>query len=87
MNLHRIAQTTAALTKLKPIWNNKNIAISSKIRLLVLRSLVMPIFLYACESSTLNADTERRIRTMGMGCYRRLLSISHKEHITNEEVR
>ncbi|GFO20350.1 endonuclease-reverse transcriptase [Plakobranchus ocellatus] len=52
--LSRIAQTTAALTKLKSIWNNKNIAISSKIRLL--RSLVMSIFLYACESWTLTAD-------------------------------
>ena len=83
--LSRIAQTTAALTKLKPIWNNKNIAISSKIRLL--RSLVMSIFLYACESWTLNADTERRIRAMEMRCYRRLLGISYKDHITNEEVR
>ncbi|GFR62379.1 endonuclease-reverse transcriptase [Elysia marginata] len=83
--LSRIAQTIVALTKLKPIWNNKNIAISSKIRLL--RSLVMSIFLYACESWTLNADTERRIRATEMRCYRRLLSISHKEHITNEEVR
>ncbi|GFR57506.1 endonuclease-reverse transcriptase [Elysia marginata] len=41
--LSRMAQTTANLTKLKPIWNNKNIAISSKIRLL--RSLVISIFL------------------------------------------
>ncbi|GFO45157.1 endonuclease-reverse transcriptase [Plakobranchus ocellatus] len=62
--LSRIAQTTAALTKLKPIWNNKNISISSKIRLL--RSLVMSIFLYACESWTLNADIEKRIRAMEM---------------------
>ncbi|GFO36335.1 endonuclease-reverse transcriptase [Plakobranchus ocellatus] len=82
--LSRIAQTTAALTKLKPIWNNKNISISSKIRLL--RSLVMSIFLYACESWTLNADTERRIRAMEMRCYGRLLGISYKDHITNEEV-
>ncbi|GFN78993.1 endonuclease-reverse transcriptase [Plakobranchus ocellatus] len=72
--LSRIAQTTAALTKLKPIWNNKSIAISSMIRLL--RSLVMSIFLYACESWTLNADIERRIRAMEMRCYRRLLGIS-----------
>ncbi|GFO17106.1 endonuclease-reverse transcriptase [Plakobranchus ocellatus] len=82
--LPRIAQTTAALTKLKPIWNNKNISISSKIRLL--RSLVMSIFLYACESWTLNADIERRIRAMEMRCYRRLLGISYKDHTTNEEV-
>ena len=37
--LSRIAQTTAAVTKLKVIWNNKNIAISSKIRLV--RSLAL----------------------------------------------
>ena len=43
--LSRIAQTTAAMTKPKVIWNDKNIAISSKIRLM--RSLAMSIFLYA----------------------------------------
>ena len=47
----------------------------------------MSIFLYACESWTLNADTERRIRAMEMRSYRRLLGISYKDHITNEEVR
>ncbi|GFO22196.1 LINE-1 reverse transcriptase homolog [Plakobranchus ocellatus] len=83
--LFRKAQTTAALTKLKPIWNNKHIAISSKIRLL--RSLVMSIFVYACESWTLNAETKRRIRAMEMRCYRRLLGISYKDHIINEEMR
>ena len=59
--------------------------VSSKIRLL--RSLHMLIFLYACESWTLNADTERRIRDMEMRCHRRLLGISYKDHITNEEVK
>ena len=58
--LTRIAQATAALTKLKTIWNDRNIALSSKIRLM--RSLVMSIFLCACESWTLTADTQRRIR-------------------------
>ncbi|GFR89405.1 endonuclease-reverse transcriptase [Elysia marginata] len=47
----------------------------------------MSIFLYACEPWTLIADTERRIRAMEMRCYRRLFSISQKEHITNKEVR
>ena len=40
--LSRIAQTTAAVTKLKVIWNDKNIAISSKIRLM--HSLQCPYF-------------------------------------------
>ena len=29
----RIAQTTAALTRLKPVWNDGSISLSSKIRL------------------------------------------------------
>ena len=46
--LSRIAQTTAALTRLKPVWNDKSISLSSKIQLM--RSVVTSIFLYACES-------------------------------------
>ena len=46
--LSRIAQTTAALTRLKPVWNDRSVSLSSKIRLM--RSLVTSIFLYACES-------------------------------------
>ena len=32
--LSRIAQTTAALTRLKPVWNDRSISLSSKIRLM-----------------------------------------------------
>ncbi|KAK2154599.1 hypothetical protein NP493_2167g00018 [Ridgeia piscesae] len=80
-----IAQATAALAKLKTIWNDRNIALSSKIRLM--RSLVMSIFLYACESWILTADTERRIQAMEMRCLRKLLGITYRDHISNEEVR
>ena len=44
----RIAQTTATLTRLKPVWKDKSISLSSKIRLM--RSLVTFLFLYACKS-------------------------------------
>ena len=83
--LARIAQATAALSSLKKIWRDLNITLRSKIRLL--RSLVISIFLYACESWTLTADLQRRIQAMEMRCYRRLLNISYTEHITNVEVR
>ena len=83
--LSRIAQTTAAMTKLNPLWKNKNISVSSKIRLM--RSLAMAIFLYACESWTIKAELEKRIQAFEMRCYRRLLGISYKDHITNEEVK
>ena len=41
--LSRIAQATAALTRLKPVWIDKSISLSSKIRLM--RSLVTSLFL------------------------------------------
>ena len=82
--LSRIAQTTAALTRLKPVWNDKSISLGSKIRLM--RSH-LHIFLYACESWTLTAEFQRRIQAMEMRCYRKILHISYKDHVTNEEVR
>ena len=81
----RIAQTTAALTRLKPVWNGRSISLSSKIQLM--RSLVTSIFLNACESWTLTTELQRRIQAMEMRCYRKILSISYRDHVTNEEVR
>ena len=79
------AQATAALTKLKPLWRDNNIFIGSKEKLM--RSVVIFIFLYACESWISTADVEKRTQVFEMRCYRRLLDISYKDHFTNEEVR
>ena len=51
-----------------------------------MRSLVTSIFLYACESWTLTAELQR-IQAMEMSFYRKILHISYKDHVTNEEVR
>ena len=82
--LSRIAQKTAALTRLKPVWIDKSISLRSMVRLM--RSLVTSIFLYVCESWTLTAELQRRIQAMEMRCYRKILQISYKDHVTNEEV-
>ena len=50
-------------------------------------SLVISIFLYACESWTLRAELQRRIQAMEMRCYLKILCISYKDHVPNEEVR
>ena len=83
--LYRTAQTTAALTRLKPVWNDRSISLSSKIQLM--RSLVTSIFLYACESWTFTAELRRRIQAMEMRCYRKILRISYKDNVTDEVVR
>ena len=83
--LARIAQTTAAVTKLKVMWNDKNIAISSKIRLIC--SMAMSKFFYARETFSITADTERRIQALEMRFFHKFLDISYRGHITNEEVK
>ena len=52
-----------------------------------MRSIVTTIFLFACESWTLTAELQRRIQAMEMMCYRKILRISYKDHVTNEGVR
>ena len=80
----RIAMTAATLIKLDIIWNDKVIKLSSKIRLM--HSLVNSVFLYPCETWTPTAKLEKRVPALEMRCFRRLLGISYKNHITNEEV-
>ena len=52
-----------------------------------MHSLVTSIFLYACESWTLTAEVKRRIQAMEMRCYCKILCISYKDHVSNEEAR
>ena len=61
--LSRIAQTTAALTRLKPVWKDRSTFLSSKIRLMC--SLVTSICLYACESWTLTAELQKKNTSHG----------------------
>ena len=49
-------------------------------------SLVTSIFLYVCESWALTAELQRRIQAMEIMCYLKIPRITHKDHVTNEEV-
>ena len=75
--LSKTAQTTAVLTKLKPVWNDRSIFFIFKIRLM--RSLVTSVVLYACESWTLTAKLQRRMQAVEMKCYRKILQIAYKD--------
>ena len=52
-----------------------------------MRSLARSIFLYACETWTITADIERRLQALEMRCFCKLLGVSFRDHITNEEVK
>ena len=71
-----IAQCTTTMTRLKTL--------RSKVR--PMHTLIISILLYACETWTLTIELQKRIKAVEMRCYRRLLHISYKDHITNEIV-
>ena len=49
--------------------------------------MVSTIFSYACQSWTLTADIERRIQATEVRCFCKLLCITFRDNLTNEEVR
>ena len=53
----------------------------------LMRSFVISILLNGCETWTLTAELEKKIQATEMRCFRRLLGISYRDHVTNEEVR
>ena len=58
---------------------------ASKFRLY--KTFVTPILLYGCETWTLLADSEKRIKISETKCLEKLLRISYLEHKTNNWMR
>ena len=72
--LEMSSRMCAALIRLKPVWNDRSIYLISKVRRM--RSLVVSIFQYACESWTLTAELRKRMQAMDTKCYRKILHFS-----------
>ena len=70
----RLAQATAALTRLKPVSNDRSISLSFEIRLM--RSLVTSIFVYVCESWIFTAELPRRIQARDLRDCGKILRLS-----------
>ena len=64
---------------------DKTISLSSKLKLP--HALVLSNFLYGCETWALTTELQRKIQAVEMiYCFRRVLGISYREHITDEQV-
>ena len=57
-----------------------------KTRMSLLRALVTSVFLYGCETWTLNAEMEKRINSFEMNCMRRLLQVHYTSHTSNKQI-
>ncbi len=69
----------------KTIWNSKHISTETKIS--IIRTCVLSVLLYACETWTLRKKDKDLLLAFEMKCYRRILHIHWHQKITNVEVR
>ena len=81
----RIARATGAMAGFKTIWKSKHISTETKIN--IVRTCVLSVLLYACETWTLRRKDRVSLLTFEMKCYRRILHIRWQQRITNVEVR
>ena len=72
------------LAQLAPVFKRKDLSSHLKVRLV--QSLVFPAVTYSCEAWSLNKDESAKLRSFETKSYRRAMSISYREHVSNQEV-
>ena len=81
----RIGLALGAMHALHPIWRAKDISNQTKIALF--RSLVLSTALYAAETWTLRQRDQERPLSFEMSYLRRILGISRRDRIRNDNIR
>ncbi|EYB84735.1 hypothetical protein Y032_0311g2149 [Ancylostoma ceylanicum] len=84
--LNRIDAASTAFGSLTwCLWRKLNITVSTKMR--IYRALMLPILLYGAESWTNLQSDAQKLETFLMRCLRRILGITLRNRIRNEEIR
>jgi len=81
----RIARATGAMAGFKKVWNSMYIRVRTKLS--IIRSCVISVLLYTCETWTLRKRDIGSLMAFEMKCYRRILHIHWQQKITNVEIR
>ncbi|GFO41960.1 RNA-directed DNA polymerase from mobile element jockey [Plakobranchus ocellatus] len=66
----RIAMAKDTFQKMKPILANRNISITTKIR--VIKTYVWSVLLYGGEGWTINKETEKKLEAVEMGVHQKI---------------
>ncbi|GFO00735.1 craniofacial development protein 2 [Plakobranchus ocellatus] len=80
----RIAMAKDTFQKRKPILANRNIRMTTKIR--IIKTYVWSVLLYGSECWTINNEIERKLEAVEMRFIRRTMRISWTENKSNELV-
>lgn len=81
----RIGKATGVLASLKHIWNSRKLKTDNKLK--VLTTCVFSVLLYASETWTLKELDKKKLLAFEMKCYRRILRVSWRDMVKNEDIR
>ena len=81
---YRLHQARVAFNKKSKIFESSNISLDLRKRML--KTLVWSILLYGCETWCIGGSDYNKLEAFEMWCFRRMLRVSWRDHITNEEV-
>ena len=81
----RLGKANAAFYRLSQVWKNGNILTRTKIR--ILKSNVLSVLLYGCETWSIIRSDEKKLDAFMHKCLRRLLRIRWSQRIRNDEIR
>ena len=72
------------MTNIDSILKSKDIALSTKIRLV--KTMVFPVVMYGCESWTIKKAESQRIDAFELWCWRRLLRVPWTARKSNQSI-
>ena len=72
-----------AFWKLKKVWKAEQLSL--KLKLEIYSTAVLSILLYGCKSWIISDGLEKRIDSFATKCYRIILGISYKDHVSNQD--
>ena len=72
------------MTNLDSILKSRDITLSTKVRLV--KAMVFPVVMYACESWTIKKDECQRIDAFELWCWRRLLRVPWTAGTSNQSI-
>ena len=81
----RIALAGTAFNKLQKIFKRHDIRLNVKLR--IFNSCVIPVLTYGCESWDITKAMQNKLIAAENKWIRRILRISYREHVTNENIR
>ena len=72
------------MTTLDSIFKSRDIALPTKVRLV--KAMVFPVVMYACESWTVKKAERRRTDAFELWCWRRLLRVPWTKRRSNQSI-